>query len=109
MSAYTPSAATRAEIDALSGATIIEFGTNWCGFCRAAQPHIAEGLRDVKARHADLRHLKIEDGRGRALGRSFEVKLWPTLIFMKDGTEVARVVRPESAQAVGDAARQIAP
>lgn len=105
MSAYTESSPTRAEVDALPGATVLEFGTNWCGFCTAAQPQIEQGL----AAHPELRHLKVEDGPGRPLGRSFRVKLWPTLVFMKDGTEVARVVRPSSAQAVRDAANQIDP
>lgn len=103
MSAYVENAPSRDEVDALPGATVIEFGTHWCGFCRAAQPHIARAL----ARHPGLRHLKIEDGKGRPLGRSFRVKLWPTLIFMKDGAEVARVVRPDSADVISDAAAQI--
>lgn len=103
MSAYTETAPTRAEVDALPGATVIEFGANWCGFCAAAQPFIATAL----AKHPHLRHLKFEDGPGRPLGRSFKVKLWPTLIFMKDGVEVARVVRPDSAEMVSDAAEQI--
>ena len=103
MSAYTENAPTRAEVDSLPGATLIEFGTNWCGFCSAAQPLIAAAM----AEHPGLRHLKIEDGKGRPLGRSFQVKLWPTLIFMKDGAEVARVVRPGSAAAVSEAAAKI--
>lgn len=107
MSAYSPSAPTRAEIDALPGATVIEFGTDWCGFCAAAQPHITQALQEIGATHPGLRHIKLEDGPGRALGRSFKVKLWPTLIFMKDGSELARVVRPDSSQAISDAARQI--
>ena len=49
------------------------------------------------AKHPDLDHRKIEDGPGRRLGRSFRVKLWPTLILLKDGQEVARVVRPSDA------------
>lgn len=105
MSAYSESAPSRAEVDALPGATVIEFGTHWCGFCSAAQPHIEQGL----AAHPELRHLKIEDGPGRPLGRSFRVKLWPTLVFMKDGAEVARVIRPSSAQPIRDAAQQIDP
>jgi thioredoxin 1 len=109
MSAYTESAPSRTEVDALPGATVIEFGTNWCGFCAAAQPHITQALQEVRARYPDLRHLKIEDGPGRPLGRSFRVKLWPTLIFLKDGAEIARVVRPSSAQPIRDAARQIDP
>jgi thioredoxin 1 len=103
MSAYIETAPTRAEVDALPGATVIEFGTNWCGFCAAAQPVIAEAI----AKHPQLRHLKIEDGPGRPLGRSFKVKLWPTLIFLKDGVEVARVVRPNVPEMVSDAAEQI--
>ena len=105
MGAYTENAPTREQVDALPGATVIELGTDWCGYCSAAQPHIAQAM----AGHPGLRHLKIEDGKGRPLGRSFQVKLWPTLIFMKDGAEVARVVRPGSAAAISEAAARILP
>lgn len=103
MSAYVANAPTRDEVDALPGATVIEFGTDWCGFCIAAQSHITRAL----AEHPALRHLKIEDGKGRPLGRSFRVKLWPTLIFMKDGAELARVVRPSSAEVIREAAARV--
>lgn len=96
---------TRAQIDALPGPTLIEFGTPWCGFCRAAQPLIAQAL----VGHSHVQHLKIEDGSGRPLGRSFRVKLWPTLVFMRDGQEVARLVRPGDAQVIGQALAQIDP
>ena len=85
----------RAEIDALRGPLVLEFGTGWCGYCRAAQPLIAEAFND----HADIRHLRIEDGKGRPLGRSFKVRLWPTLVFLRDGQEVARLVRPVTVDA----------
>ena len=88
-----PAELTRSEVDALVGPALLEFGTSWCGFCRAAQPAIAATLRA----HPSLRHLKIEDGPGRGLGRSFSVKLWPTLVVLQDGREVARVVRPRQA------------
>jgi thioredoxin 1 len=90
--AYSTTGPSRAEVDALGGVTVLEFGTNWCGYCQGAQPSIAEAFES----HRDVRHLKIEDGPGRALGRSFKVKLWPTLIFLRDGNEVARVVRPNN-------------
>jgi thioredoxin 1 len=83
---------TRQAVDSLDGLTLLEFGASWCPHCQAAQPHIAAV---VKA-HPGLRHLRIEDGSGRPLGRSFRVKLWPTLILMNDGVEQARVVRPRS-------------
>jgi len=96
--AYSSKAPSRAELDALPGATLVEFGTDWCGYCQGAQASIAQALEA----HDGLRHLKIEDGPGRPLGRSFKVKLWPTLILMRDGAEVARVVRPANAAAVAD-------
>lgn len=93
---YLPETVGRDEVNALPGVTVIEFGTNWCGFCNRAQPLIQQALQP----HAALRHLKVEDGPGRPLGRSFRVKLWPTLIFMKDGQEVDRLVRPSSSDEI---------
>jgi thioredoxin 1 len=61
----------------------------WCPHCQGAQPAIAAALADYPA----VRHVKVGDGKGKPLGRSFQVKLWPTLVFLKDGKEVARAVR----------------
>jgi thioredoxin 1 len=96
---YATTAPSRADVDALPGASIIEFGTDWCGHCKAAQPLIAEVFAD----YPNVRHLKIEDGSGRPLGRSFRVKLWPTLIFFRDGVEVTRLVRPTQASLIEEA------
>jgi thioredoxin 1 len=93
----------RSEIDALQGPALIEFGTNWCGHCRAAQRPLAEAL----AAHPCVRHIKVEDGRGCRLGRTFGVKLWPTLVFLRDGAEVARLVRPPGREAIADALARI--
>ncbi|KVR10648.1 thioredoxin [Burkholderia ubonensis] len=94
--AYSADAPTRAEVEALAGATVIEFGANWCGICQGAQP----AIRDSFSAHPAVRHLKIEDGLGRPLGRSFGIKLWPTLVFLRNGVEVARVVRPVDARQI---------
>jgi thioredoxin 1 len=87
---------TREELDALEGLTLLEFGASWCGYCQAAQPDI----HAVVSAHPELRHLRIEDGKGRKLGRSFGVKLWPTLVLLENGVEKARVVRPPSAREI---------
>ena len=97
MSAYQAPTPTREEIDAAPGPVLLDFGTNWCGYCQAAAPHVETALRAAPAvRDMAVRHIKVEDGPGRALGRSFRVKLWPTLIALQDGVEVARSVRPTS-------------
>ncbi|GAB4566770.1 MAG: thioredoxin family protein [Rhizobacter sp.] len=96
---YAVEQPTRSDIDALAGAAVLEFGTDWCGYCRAAQPLIAQAFTE----HPQVRHLKVEDGPGRPLGRSFGVKLWPTLVFLRDGREVARLVRPGDRAAISEA------
>lgn len=96
---YATKAPARNEIDALSGPAVLEFGTDWCGYCQGAQPLIG----DAFAKHPGVRRIQVEDGPGRALGRSFRVKLWPTLIFLRNGAEVARVVRPTGAAELDDA------
>lgn len=102
-SPYESSQPSREHVDQLQGPTVVQFGTDWCGFCQAAEPLIEAAL----ARRDDVKRLKVEDGPGRALGRSFRVKLWPTLIFLRAGREIARVVRPQSAQEVSAALSQL--
>ena len=86
----------RGEVDTLPGPVLLEFGTSWCGHCRRAQPLIAEAL----AQHPGVRHIKVSDASGKSLGRSFGVKLWPTLVFLKDGRETARLVRPSRSEEI---------
>lgn len=95
---YGVDAPERAEIDALPGLVLLEFGVDWCPHCQGAQPAIADALRD----HAELLHIKVEDGPGRRLGRSFRVKLWPTLILLREGQELGRVVRPTTVGEVSE-------
>lgn len=89
----------RAEVEAIPGPLLLDFGTDWCGHCAAARPLVDAAL----AAHPAVRHLRIEDGPGRRLGRTFGVKLWPTLVFLRDGVEVSRLVRPRDGDAIGAA------
>jgi thioredoxin 1 len=86
----------RAEIDTLDGPAMLEFGSPWCGYCRAVQPLLADALAD----RPHVRHIKIADASGRPLGRSFNVKLWPTLVFLSNGREAGRLVRPRDVDAI---------
>ena len=73
--------------------------------CRRAQPLIHAAF----AGHDGVRHVKVADASLRRLGRSFGVKLWPTLVFLKDGREVAKLVRPQSADPIRAALAAIDP
>ena len=101
---YSEDAPEREDVDAWAGPAVLEFGANWCGFCKGAQPAIEEAMGEFP----DVRHVKVEDGPGRRLGRSFRVKLWPTLVFLRDGAEVARAVRPDDADEVRKGLRAVA-
>jgi thioredoxin 1 len=92
-SAHEPS---RAFVDAMEGVVLVEFGAPWCPHCQRIQ----QSLAAVLAAHPEVRHLKVEDGRGQPLGRSFRIKLWPTLVLMQAGRERSRTVRPTTTEEI---------
>ena len=93
---YAEDAPSLQAVSNQAGVTLLEFGTPWCGHCQAAEPAVKEALKA----HPTLTHLKVYDGKGRPLGRAFRVKLWPTLILLKAGKEIARLIRPLHADEV---------
>ena len=88
---YGKPAPTREEIERLPGPVLLEFGTGWCGYCQAIQ----RPLEALLASFPQVRHIKVEDGKGRPLGRPFRVKLWPNFVFLRDGQVVMQLARPE--------------
>ncbi len=103
---YATTEPTREAIDAVEGLILVEFGAPWCPHCIAAQAPLAqvlaahENMAHESVAQRTIAHYKIEDGPGRPLGRSFRIKLWPTLVLLRDGVEIARVVRPTQADEI---------
>ena len=100
--AYSNDAPERATLDATAGPLVVEFGSNECGICRATLPLIAAAMAATT-----VPHLRIQDGKGRRLGRSYGVKLWPTLVLLQDGREIARIVRPQTAAEITGALQKL--
>lgn len=91
---YLEDLLTLEQLEEIKGNYLLEFGAPWCGHCQSAFSSVEELLKETP----DLKHLKIYDGKGKKLGRVFGVKLWPTFIFMKNGQEATRIVRPTNTQ-----------
>ena len=87
-------APSRAQVEAMPGPVVLEFGTEWCGFCRAAAPGVSALLKQ----HPEVRHVKVSDGSGLPLGRSFRVRLWPNFVFLRDGKMLRQLARPSRAE-----------
>lgn len=96
---------TRAEIDAIAGPLLLEFGAPWCPHCQAIQPT----LQNLLEQFPNVQHIKIHDGPGQPLGRSFKVKLWPNLVFMRDGRLIVQLARPRMVDIANAFQRQSEP
>lgn len=86
---------TREELDHQSGPALVEFGASWCTHCQALRPDVDSMMHEFR----QVRLVRVEDGKGRRLGRSFGVTLWPTLVYMRDGKVLEQLVRPTAAEA----------
>lgn len=95
---YSEQEPTLEQVNAAKGWLLLEFGAPWCGHCQGAQTAIENALSQNPV--PNLEHTKVYDGKGKALGRAFRVKLWPTLILLHHGEEVSRVVRPTETKQV---------
>jgi thioredoxin 1 len=85
---------SRAEVDQLPGPVLLEFGASWCPYCLEMRSTVAALLRQ----HPEVRHIRVEDGPRRPLGRSFRVKLWPNFVLMRDGQVLRQLARPAPAE-----------
>lgn len=82
---------SREEILSQRGRTLLEFGAAWCPHCVGIQPL----LRELLQNRPEVNHVKVEDGKGRPLGRAFSVRLWPNLVLVEEGAVVAQWARPD--------------
>lgn len=79
-----------AEFEELSatGVAVVDFFSTTCGPCKM----LSFVLNDVEKVMGDkVKLLKIDFDKNKDLTEKYEVKGYPTLIFMKDGAEVKRM------------------
>jgi thioredoxin 2 len=78
------------EVESRTTATaLVDLWAPWCGPCRFVSPILEELARDHPGR---LKVIKVNVDENPALSRRFNAMSIPTMVVMKDGSEVDRIV-----------------
>jgi len=68
---------------------MIDFTATWCGPCKVMKP-VLDSLANEYAGRVELSFVDVDDDR--VATAQFDVRSMPTLVFVRDGREVARIV-----------------
>lgn len=74
---------------ALPGVTAIDFTARWCAPCKVMEPILAALATEYRGR-VRLAALDVNDEPG--IAERYAVRSMPTLVILRDGREVGRVV-----------------
>jgi len=77
------------EVIKAEGPVVVDFSAEWCGPCVRMAPILEEFAADLAGR-AKVCRLDVDESRKTAA--EYKVLSIPTLVFFKDGKEVARVI-----------------
>jgi thioredoxin 1 len=74
--------------------TVYRFTADWCGPCKMMAPTVQRLMEEYNGTSNDveIKSLDIDADDNKSTAAEYNVRSIPTLIFEKDGTEVARTV-----------------
>lgn len=75
--------------DTEHGVVLVDFYADWCGPCRMMTPVLDKVAKEVKGR-AVIGKLDIDNAQ--KIAAQFQVTSIPTLVLLKEGKEVGRLV-----------------
>ncbi|MBL9019020.1 MAG: thioredoxin family protein [Myxococcales bacterium] len=74
---------------ALPGVTVIDFTARWCGPCKVMEPVLAALATEYRDR---VRLAAVDVNDEPVLAETYGVRAMPTLVVLRDGKEVGRVI-----------------
>jgi len=74
---------------AAEGLVMVDFWAEWCGPCRMIAPVLEE---IAEAADGDVTLMKVNVDENSALAARYDIRSIPTILFIKDGEIVDRVV-----------------
>ena len=86
-----------------AGVAVVDFYADWCGPCKALAPI----LERVAERHPEVSIKKINVDEDESAAGRYGVKGIPTLVFLRDGLEVGRIIGLASEKAIEDAFERV--
>ncbi|NBO23713.1 MAG: thioredoxin [Chlamydiae bacterium] len=79
------------------GVTLVDFYADWCGPCRMLTPVIHEVADQL---HDKAKFIKVDVDASQKIAAQFQVMSIPTLVLIKDGHEVGRLVGLRDAKTI---------
>ncbi len=92
---------TQAASGATTGDWLIKFYAPWCGHCKAMQPAFEETATALKG---EVNVAEVDASVERQLGSRFEIRGFPTLVFLSQG-KVVKYKGPRTADALMEFSR----
>ncbi|HEY3064716.1 MAG TPA: thioredoxin [Methylomirabilota bacterium] len=74
---------------AAEGLVMVDFWAAWCGPCQAIAP-VLDAVAEASEGRVTLMKVNIDENPG--LASRYEIRSIPTILFLKDGTTVDRVI-----------------
>jgi len=86
----------KTEIANAKGLVVVDFFADWCGPCQTLGPIFEE----VSEEYSEVKFIKVDTQKAQNTAAEAGVMSIPTIVFIKNGTELERVMGAQSKDAL---------